>query len=72
MCECRYSWQDWCDSPADWRIRGKRMCKGHKQSHYEGEYFTYTPKALLQWASEKRREDKLALAKRNEEYYGNR
>jgi hypothetical protein len=45
------------------------MCKGHKISYYSGEYFTYTPKALLQWASEKRRQERLALMRLNEEYY---
>ena len=71
MCECRYTWQDWCENPADWRVKGKRMCKGHKISYYSGEYFTYTPKALLQWAQEKRAADYRALMQLNEEYYAN-
>jgi hypothetical protein len=71
MCEARTS-ALFCGGGVFRKVRGKHLCYEHYHAYFQAQGVRFTPKRILQWAREKRRQEYLALMQLNEEYYGNR
>ena len=65
MCEARNLPAVVCWEPALRRAGGRLLCYDHRRDYYNAKRLSYTPKALLQWAREKRRAEYLALVELN-------
>lgn len=67
-CEARTS-ELFCGSGVFREVRGKHLCYEHYHAYFSAQGVRFTPKRILQWAREKRRQEYLALMRLNEEYY---